>query len=278
MTLKLISLDVDGTLLNDDRRITPKTYEILMACQQEGIKIVLCSGRPFQGLQALADQLQLDHFGGYLAGYNGGRVYDIKNQKTLFSQTISAPLARKIYDHLEQFEIHPFLDVDAYMYVNDAYADIGIPVFDFPSVVAYEARNGHFKICEVDHIGEKVPSEGVYKILLAGNPDYLKENYQEMAAPFLNETISNFSAPFYFEFTAQGIDKANSLEKAFKPLGFHPDDIIAFGDNGNDITMLQYAGVGVAMGNATDEVKATADIVTSDNNQDGIAMILENYL
>ena len=116
------------------------------------------------------------------------------------------------------------------------------------------------------------------KILTAGDPDYLQENYKNIMEPFKDTLSCMFTAPFYFEFTAKGIDKAKALDTVLSPMGFKREEMIAFGDGHNDASMVEYAGIGVAMGNAVDDLKAIADEVTFSNEEDGIAYTLSKYI
>ncbi|MEY8355539.1 HAD-IIB family hydrolase [Lachnospiraceae bacterium 54-53] len=116
------------------------------------------------------------------------------------------------------------------------------------------------------------------KILTAGDAIYLREHYKEMMEPFKDTLSCMFTAPVYFEFTARGIDKAKALEAVLNPMGYRRDEVIAFGDGQNDITMIQYAGVGVAMDNAVEELKEAADEITLSNEDDGIAVSLCKYI
>ncbi|MBA5770275.1 HAD-IIB family hydrolase, partial [Escherichia coli] len=102
--------------------------------------------------------------------------------------------------------------------------------------------------------------------------------YQAMMAPFKDALNCVFTADFYFEFTAQGIDKAKALDTVLTPMGIHAENIIAFGDGHNDITMVEYAGTGIAMQNAVAELKAAASSVTLSNNEDGIAHVLNSLI
>lgn len=115
------------------------------------------------------------------------------------------------------------------------------------------------------------------KILLAGSSDYLAAHYKEITAPFEGQLSSMFTADFYYEFTAQGIDKAKALDTVLAPLGYQPEDMIAFGDGQNDASMLTYSGTAVAMANAVQELKDIADIITLSNDEDGIAETLRDY-
>ena len=138
------------------------------------------------------------------------------------------------------------------------------------NIIEYESRGGKFKLCEKEDLAA-FADYPLNKILTAGDDDYLQEHYQEMMEPFKDTLNCVFTAPFYFEFTARGIDKAKALDTVLRQMGYTPEEMIAFGDGHNDATMLEYAGIGVAMGNAVDALKDIANEVTSSCDEDGIA-------
>ena len=113
---------------------------------------------------------------------------------------------------------------------------------------------------------------------VVGDPTYLQAHYEEMYAPFTQTLSGMFTADWYFEYTAPGIDKARALEGALPKLGIDASEVVSFGDGQNDKSMIEWAGTGVAMGNAVDEVKAVAQMVTANNNEDGIAVALDKLL
>lgn len=277
MDLKAIVMDIDGTLLNNEKKVSPRTKEKLIEAQKRGIKLVLASGRPTQGMIALADELEMDQYEGFIVSYNGGSVYDVKTEEVLFNQAIPTDLANNILEHLGEFDVVPMVDHEDYLYVNDAYFDIKAEgPAGFMNIVHYESRGGDFKVAEVEDF-RKVIKNPVNKILVAGNPDYLEENYIAMREPFDDVVTAAFSAPFYFEYTDKGIDKAKALNEVFPAMGIAPENMVSFGDGQNDRSIIEYAGVGVAMGNAVPEILEVADEVTSSNDEDGIAEFLGNY-
>src|SRR5690625_603357 len=277
MNLKATVLDIDGTLLNEEKIISTRTKDKLIEAQKKGIKVVLASGRPTQGMLGLADELEMDKYEGFFVSYNGSQVYDVKTKEVLFNQAIPTELAHDILDHLSQFKVVPMVDQGAYMYVNDAFFDIesALPAGHM-NIVHYEVRGGGFKVAEVDDFSQVI-NQPVNKILVAGNPNYLEENHEAMRAPFENQVTAAFSAPFYFEYTDQGIDKAKALNEVFPEMGISPENIIAFGDGQNDRSIIEYAGIGVAMGNAVQEILDLADEVTTSHNEDGIADFLDKF-
>ncbi len=277
MDLKAIVVDIDGTLLNDKKIIATRTKDKLIQAQKEGIKVVLASGRPTQGILALAEELEMDIYEGFLVSYNGSQVYDVKTKEVLFNQGIPISLAQAIFKHLSKFEVVAMFDQGEYLYVSDAFFDIAYPIPQaYLTIVHYEARGGGFKVQETDDFSQVI-HRPVNKILVGGNPSYLKENYEAMCTPFKKQATAAFSAPFYFEFTDLGIDKARALSEVFPKMGIAAENIMAFGDGQNDRSIIEYAGKGVAMGNAIPEILTLADEVTTSNNEDGIAAFLDRY-
>ncbi|MBC1987177.1 HAD family phosphatase [Listeria sp. FSL L7-0478] len=277
MTTQAIILDIDGTLLNDDKKISAKTKEALITAQQNGVKLILASGRPTTGMHLYAEQLEMEKYHGLLVSYNGAKVVDCQTKEELFNQALTISEGKAVLEHMKNFEVKVMIDKDDYMYVNDVF-DCYVPYKgEEINIIQYESRGGNFKLCEKDDLAAFLDYR-ISKILTAGDPAYMQENYQAMMAPFKDSLNCVFTADFYFEFTAQGIDKAKALDTVLTPLGIHPENIIAFGDGHNDITMVEYAGTGIAMSNAVPELKAAASSVTLSNNEDGIAHVLNSLI
>lgn len=277
MIIKAIVLDIDGTLLNTGKIISEKTKQALIAAQEKGIKVILASGRPTTGLLELAEQLEMTKYEGFLVSYNGARVTDCLTKKVLFNQAMSIETGQAILEHLKKFDVIPMIDKEDYLYVNDVYSGmLDLPDGAF-NIIEYEARGGNFKLSEIDDLAA-FATFPINKILIAAQPEYLQKIAPALHAPFDEIVTAAFSAPFYFEFTDKGIDKAKALNTVFPEMGIHSENIIAFGDGHNDRSIIEYAGIGVAMGNAVDALKEIADDVTLSCDEDGIAAGLEKYL
>ncbi|MBC1646284.1 HAD family phosphatase [Listeria welshimeri] len=277
MTTQAIILDIDGTLLNDDKKISPETKKALITAQQNGVKLILASGRPTTGMHLYAEQLEMETYHGLLVSYNGAKVVDCQTKEELFNQTLTIAEGKAVLEHMKKFEVKVMIDKDDYMYVNNVY-DCYIPYKgEEINIIQYESRGGNFKLCEKEDLAAFLDYR-INKILTAGDPDYMQKNYQAMMAPFKNTLNCVFTADFYFEFTAKNIDKAKALDTVLTPMGIHTENIIAFGDGHNDITMVKYAGTGIAMDNAVPELKAVANSITLSNNKDGIAHVLNNFI
>ncbi|MBC1472762.1 Cof-type HAD-IIB family hydrolase [Listeria seeligeri] len=277
MTIEAIILDIDGTLLSDNKEITPNTKKALIAAQQNGVKLILASGRPTTAMHLYAEQLEMEKYHGLIVSYNGAKVIDCQTNEELFSQALPIAEGKAVLEHMKQFDVKVMIDKDDYMYVNNVYNCFVPYRGEEINIIEYESRGGNFRLCEKDDLADFLDYP-ISKILTAGDPTYLQENYQAMMAPFKDSLNCVFTADFYFEFTAQGIDKAKALDTVLKQMGISAENLIAFGDGHNDITMVRYAGTGVAMQNAVPELKEAANTVTLSNNEDGIAHLLDSLI
>ena len=266
----IIALDLDGTLTNSEKIITPRTFDALMKAQREGVRLVLASGRPTFGIAALANQLQLADYGGYVLSYNGGRIIDWCEKTVIFSQVVDQKLVPILYYFAEkaQLPIVTYLPEAILASKNEG------------EYLAEEARiNGMPVVVAQNFVEEAMQiSGGSTKFLIPGEPELLIQLESEMKAA-LSEQMEVFrSAPFFLELPPKGIDKAQSLQRLLTHLGLERESLMAFGDGFNDLSMIQFAGQGVAMANAVEEVKSIADFVTTSNEEDGIAHALEQLL
>ena len=274
---KVIILDIDGTLTNTKKIITEKTKESLKKAQANGALLILASGRPTQGLIEYAKQLDMHKNNGLLVSFNGAEVINVQTHEVLYKKQMSANDAKAVLKHIENFNVKAIIDKDDYMYVKDVY-DWNIKTKEgYKNMLQYESRGNKYKLCEVESLIDFVDFD-VNKILTCGDYDYLHENYEAMMVPFKDKLNCVFTGPVYFEFTAKNVDKAKALDSVLIPLGYTKEDMIAFGDGHNDKTMVEYAGVGVAMANAVIDLKEVADVITDSNDEDGIANYLNKYI
>lgn len=274
---KVIIMDVDGTLFSSAKGVTKETKTVLKKAQDQGIKLILASGRPTSGLIKIGRELEMEKNGGLFVSYNGSKVIDCQTMETLFNEPMSVEEGKAVLEHMKKFDVYPMIDKDEYIYVNNVFADPIHPYGEPFNVIEYESRGGEFILCEKKDLADFLDYE-INKILTAGEPPYLQEVYQEMMEPFKDSLSCMFTGPFYFEFTAKGIDKAKALDTVLKPMGYTQDDLIGFGDGMNDLSMLKYCGTAVAMANAVQDVKNAADYITTSNDEDGIAKALYHYM
>jgi len=277
MSIKAIVMDVDGTLLNSKKIISPKTKAVLLKAQAQGIKLILASGRPTPAMFRLGEELEMNKNRGLFISFNGSKVIDVQTMAELFNEPMSIEEGKAVLEHLKQFAVVPIIDKADYMYVNDVFAGMINRYGVQHNAIQFEARSGNYKLCEKTDLAAFVDYP-LNKILTAADPEYLQANYQAMMAPFTSKLSCMFTAPFYFEFTAKGIDKAKALDTVLAPLEIVPEELISFGDGHNDLSIIKYAGIGVAMANAVADLKAVADEITLSNDEDGIAEALLQHL
>ena len=267
MEYKLIAMDLDGTLNNDQKIITEKTKAALMAAQKRGIRLALASARPSPGLFKERDILRLQDYNGILMSYNGGRIVDAATGKVLFETSMDLAQTKQVLRRLEELPVTPILDDGVQFYVSDKNG----------YKVDYECKNNQMTCTEVGNLADFL-SFAPIKILMSVQPEELTKVQQQIAAFLPEELTVVQTAAFYLEVIPKVINKGQGIRDICAVLGIAPAQVISFGDAANDIPMLREAGMGIAMGNAADAVKAAADMVTLSNNDDGIAVALEKLL
>lgn len=276
MDIKIIVLDLDGTLLNSQSKISDKTKETLINLQENGYHLVLASGRPTPSVVGVAKELRMDEFDSYILTFNGAHVMNYKTKEVIYEQPLSVDSAKAVLGHLEQFEVVPMICIEDTMYVKDVYSGFVEHEGQIKNILEFEARIGNYKLAEVDNLKDFV-SVPLSKILITGNVDYLSEKLEAFREPFKGLNTITKSADFFVEFTDYGVDKAKSLNQILERLGMTRENVIAFGDGMNDYTLLEAAKIGVAMGNATPSLKEIADYITETNDNDGVVKGLEKF-
>ena len=268
MKYKLLVIDVDGTLLNDQKQITPHTKSAILKAQQMGVHIVLASGRPTGGILPLAKELELNNYGGYVISYNGAQIIEMQTGNLLFEKRINPELipyldkkAKKngftIFTYLENSLITDCAD-DPYVQQEANLNNMHIrQVSNFPNAIDFEPCKC---ILASDNEKELVGLENHWKKKLAGVADVFR------------------SEDYFLEVVPPTVDKGNTLALLMEMLKLTREEVIAIGDGITDVPILQLAGLGVAMGNARDSVKVCASATTLTNEQDGVAIAIEKAI
>lgn len=264
---KILVLDIDGTLVNSKKEITPKTLQSLLDIQKEGHIVALASGRPYPGMEDYAKELCLDQFGGYALSFNGGRIVNCATRETVFEKAIPKKYASIIY----RYAVEKGIGMVTY---QDGYVITGTPVDEY---MEYEARLNKLIIHQVEDFEAYVDFDMV-KCLLTAEPDKAAVCEQELKE-LLGDELNVFrSEPYFIEITIKGVDKAESLAGLLASIGLRREDSICCGDGFNDLTMVKYGGVGVAMGNAQQVVKDNADYITASCDEDGLVEVVEKFV
>lgn len=268
MKYKLLVLDVDGTLLNDEREISKRTLAALLKVQQMGVRIVLASGRPTYGLMPLAKTLELGNYGGFVLSYNGCQIIKAQNGEILFERRINP-------------EMLPYLEKKARKngFAIFTYHDDTL-ITDSPDneYIKNEALLNNLKIIREDEFSTAIDFAPC-KCMLVSDKEKALIGLEQHWEKRLAGTLDAFrSEPYFLEVVPCGVNKANTLGALLEHLGVTQEEVIAVGDGVCDVTMLQLAGMGVAMGHSQDSVKVCADYVTASNEEDGVALAVEKLI
>lgn len=265
---KLIAIDLDGTLVRSDQSISQRTIDTLIHVQEMGVKLAIASGRPTYGTAHVADTLRLQDFGGYVMSYNGGEIYDWQTKQRLHAQTLDKKLIPYLYSYAQAQGL-PIMTYIGKEVVSEEEGN---------RYIQYSSMRNRMSIKKVDNFVKAVQEEEIVKCIIVGDPDVLPPLEAELQSTLKGRAGAFRSEPFFLEIVPQGIDKGKGLSILLNKLGMKREDLLAFGDGYNDIPMLQFAGTGVAMDNAAEAIKKAADEVALSNNDDGIAIYLENEM
>ncbi|MEG1400968.1 Cof-type HAD-IIB family hydrolase [Bacteroides sp.] len=268
MKYKLLVLDVDGTLLNTEKKISMRTQAALIKVQQMGVRVVLASGRPTYGLMPLVKTLELGNYGGFILSYNGGQIINAQNGELLFERRINP-------------EMLPYIEKKA--------RKNGFSLFTYNQerIITTSMDNEHIlgeaELNNMELIKEEEFSIAVdfapCKCMVVSDNEEALIDLEDHWRRRLNGALDVFrSEPYFLEVVPPAINKANTLGALLEILELNSEEVIAIGDGVCDVSMLQLAGLGVAMGNAPDSVKICADMITASNDEDGVAVAIEKAI
>ena len=263
MSIKLIAIDIDDTLITDELVITQSCQEAIASARAKGVRVVLATGRMLSSALPYALQLGLTD---PLICYNGGLIQSPTEDEPLFHHPVPLDLASDIVVTGERAGLHVNIYLDDRMYIKEFNEYTRF----YMSVGGIEA----YPVGELSAFMDRPPTKVLYVSeprIIAEWQDELKERYQGQVEVYI-------SKPQYLEFTALGISKGSAIKELAEMYGLKLEQVMAIGDSFNDIPMLEYAGVGVAVANAPPEVQAKADYVTLSNEEDGVAEAIRRFV
>lgn len=267
MSTKALVLDIDGTLTNSKKEITPATKEAIWSIAKEGHRVILASGRPTPGMYRYEKELELETYGGYLLSFNGAKVVDCKNGDVIYQRLLSHAMVPSLYKFAKEN------NCGLITYLGDKV----ISAFEPDEYVLLEARINGLEIQVVDNFVEFVDYD-INKCLMTAPADKAPKYEQQLREEYGDAASIYRSEPFFIEIMPQNVDKAASLSRILEALGIERENTICCGDGFNDISMIKYAGVGVAMGNAQPAVKEVADYITATNDEDGLVEVIHEFI
>lgn len=268
MNYEMLVLDLDGTLTNSRKELTEPTRKALIEIQEAGKIVVLASGRPVNGVQPLAEKLELGRFGSYILSFNGARITQCSTGNLIYNKTLPQNVIRSVYQMVKGYK-----DIDLVTYQGD-YIISGIKPNAYTELEKFINK---MEIKPVDDFPEYVDFP-VNKLLIPGEPAVLEELMEKLKETFHSLLNIYRSEPFFLEIMPQKIDKAYTLQKLLSSIGLSSDQMICCGDGYNDLTMIEAAGLGVAMENAQPLLKERADYITKSNDEDGVLYVIDQFM
>lgn len=287
--IQMIVMDMDGTLLTSENKISPKTKELLLRVQQQGVRLVLASGRSYCKLLEYAKELCMDAYGGYLLEVNGLILYDLASGKRHIRKQMGRIEMEELFTYFRQWDVEFMAQFDDGLYDYNPesiikekaeYRRIHNLGEDYPwtggaFALLADNRKGYPNIHYID-TWEEI-DRSINKVSIAYHADVMAEVSAQAKRDLKDHYWLGLTTPKWLELMPLGITKGSGLQALVDMLGISMRDVMAFGDGENDIEMLQAAGIGIAMGNAMAEVKAAADEETDSNNDEGIFKALQKY-
>lgn len=262
MKYKLVAVDIDGTLLDSRSNLTPETKKAIQETIATGVIFTICTGRPIQGVEPLIDQLGFDL---PFITYNGAMIVTGKTGKILYAKTMRGEDVKTVYKLGTELETTVVIWADNKLYMQPCGAEA--------SAYADLSRTTPQPITDLEALLE----QGVTKVLFYDEVEAIRR-FESYVAPHVPATVNYCtSQPFLLEFFDQEVSKANALAQLGAYYGFTREEIIAIGDGFNDLSMIKYAGLGVAMANADEAIKQEADYITLSNDENGVAHVLYRF-
>lgn len=267
MEQKVLVLDIDGTLTNSQKEITPETKKAIVETLKRGHKVILASGRPTQGMRRYEQELELEHYGGYLLSFNGARIIECRTGNIVYQRTLPLTIIPGLYAFAKEHQCG----------LITYFGDKIISAFEPDEYIKLESRINGMEVKVVDDFRSYVDFD-INKCIVTAPPECTKELEQKLAAKYKDILSVYRSEPFFIEIMPPKVDKAASLDRMLENTGLTRENAICCGDGFNDISMIKYAGVGVAMGNAQKEVKEAADFITGTNDENGLVQVMEAFI
>lgn len=271
MSIKLIAIDIDGTLINDQRQITPKTVAALKKASAAGIKVVLCTGRPMTGVEAYLEQLGVaNQDNEYVVSFNGGLA-----QSTSGNVIVDHSISFNDYVDWENYclkeGVHSQIETRDYIYTTNQN-------LSYYTIYESELVSMPVRYRSMDEMSRERDQYIIAKAMMVDTKDKIDTVLTDLPQDLRDRFSIVRSEDFYLEFMHPDASKGKTLKTLSKQLGIKQNEVMALGNAQNDNSMIEFAGIGVAMGNSIPETLAVADVTVADNNHDGVAEAVNKYV
>lgn len=260
---KLIAIDMDGTLLTDELEILPSTIEVIQRAVEKGAIVTIATGRMYASAIQFAKQLKINV---PLITYQGGLIQSMETEEIIYERVLSSKISRQLIEIAEERSLHFQVYQDDLVY--GAIENERLVTYAEKVKVSYKVEPNLYKLAE----------KGLTKAIYVGEPNYLLGMQKELKGLFGDSAHITQSLPHFLEVTHPEANKGAALRHLAQTLGIDMSETIGIGDNYNDTELLEAAGFGVAMGNAVDALKESADYITLSNNDEGVKHVIEKFV
>lgn len=266
--IKLVALDMDGTLLNERQELSPTVAATIREVRSHGVRVVLATGRPLPGVMNFLPQLNLVSDDDYAIPYNGALVQTTASGKVLIEHSLTYTDYLRLYAQAAQFGLTMIAEDQSAMYT------------DAPELTQRELFEAVDTNMTVKFAGPQQIARATEfsKIMFFGAKPLLDQAMPQLDPALHTDYYANRSEDFLLEFVSKHASKGKALTELAGQLQLQPDEVMAMGDSHNDVSMFEFAGTGIAMGNAKAELKDIATAVTASNKDDGVALALRKYV
>lgn len=263
---KLIALDMDDTLLNGEKRISAGNFTAIKNAKKNGTRIVIASGRSFNGIKRYLKQLELENKDDYAVIFNGAIVQNAKTSEKIEENILNRVDLHALYDLNRKFKVNIHIVTYDYCLTEK---------WNKYSQIEADQNQCSLKIEDFSKIDKTI---AIVKIMFVDDKEKIDIVIENLPENIYGKYTIVRSAPYFLEFLNKKVSKGFGVSVIAKKLGIRREEIICIGDAGNDTDMIKYAGLGIAMGNAFPELKKTADYVTKTNDDDGVAYAINKFV
>lgn len=263
MKYKMIASDLDGTLLDDESILSERTKNAVLMAMDAGALFVMATGRAMSGVEHINALFDRDL---PFITLNGAVIIMGKSRKILVNKYLDFALAKDVFNTGVGFDVAVVVWTSRRLWVSR----------EDKATRMYNGRAGKEMMIISDF--DELEEEGIFKVLWIDTPENIRRYHHEMKERYNGRLNCYPSQPMFLEFVSPDSDKSTAMEEIGKIYGIDKSEMIAIGDGYNDVSMLEYAGLGVAMDNAPDDVKAVCGYVTLSNNNDGVAAVIEKFI
>lgn len=267
MSIKLVAVDIDGTLINSKREITPEVYQAVQEAKRADVKVVITTGRPIAGVKSLLSELNLEDEGDYVITFNGGLVQDTATGEDLVKETLTYE------DYLEIEYLARKLGLHMHAITKDGIYTANRNIGKY---TVHEATLVNMPIFY--RTPEEMADKEIIKIMFIDEPEILDPAIKNIPDEFYEKYNLVKSQPFYLEVVHKNVSKGNAIIHLAKKLGLTMEQTMAIGDEENDRAMLEVVGHPVVMENGNPELKKIAKHITKSNDESGVAHAIREWV